>query len=234
MGKQVITEADVVEAAEAGGKIIEAPLGECIVTYGARDKALSLGMEIKETPEQGYASSTSVAPAVAYSETEEVVSQVTRLIKDRLPLNLDPEKLENLVRQVATAQLSKSSTPAKYNADQAVTQQGGVCFIKGNMIPGELSDQIPVDEKVMVMDAFKCSNDSTLAGGYMEWSKASFNRIVDNNEINIVLDGELNLSVDGQTSVVKQGDMVYLPRGTEVLYSAPGRVKLACVNSLKK
>lgn len=233
MGKQVITEADVVEAAEAGGKIIEAPLGECIVTYGARDKALSLGMEIKETPEQGYASS-SVAPAVAYSETEEVVSQVTRLIKDRLPLNLDPEKLENLVRQVATAQLSKSSTPAKYNADQAVTQQGGVCFIKGNMIPGELSDQIPVDEKVMVMDAFKCSNDSTLAGGYMEWSKASFNRIVDNNEINIVLDGELNLSVDGQTSVVKQGDMVYLPRGTEVLYSAPGRVKLACVNSLKK
>ena len=234
MGNQVITEADVVEAAEAGGKIIEAPLGECIVTYGARDKALSLGMEIKETPEQGYASSTSVAPAVAYSETEEVVSQVTRLIKDRLPLNLDPEKLENLVRQVATAQLSKSSTPAKYNADQAVTQQGGVCFIKGNMIPGELSDQIPVDEKVMVMDAFKCSNDSTLAGGYMEWSKASFNRIVDNNEINIVLDGELNLSVDGQTSVVKQGDMVYLPRGTEVLYSAPGRVKLACVNSLKK
>ena len=233
MGKQVITEADVVEAAEAGGKIIEAPLGECIVTYGARDKALCLGMEIKETPEQGYASS-SVAPAVAYSETEEVVSQVTRLIKDRLPLNLDPEKLENLVRQVATAQLSKSSTPAKYNADQAVTQQGGVCFIKGNMIPGELSDQIPVDEKVMVMDAFKCSNDSTLAGGYMEWSKASFNRIVDNNEINIVLDGELNLSVDGQTSVVKQGDMVYLPRGTEVLYSAPGRVKLACVNSLKK
>ena len=233
MGKQVITEADVVEAAEAGGKIIEAPLGECIVTYGARDKALSLGMEIKETPEQGYASS-SVAPAAAYSETEEVVSQVTRLIKDRLPLNLDPEKLENLVRQVATAQLSKSSTPAKYNADQAVTQQGGVCFIKGNMIPGELSDQIPVDEKVMVMDAFKCSNDSTLAGGYMEWSKASFNRIVDNNEINIVLDGELNLSVDGQTSVVKQGDMVYLPRGTEVLYSAPGRVKLACVNSLKK
>ena len=229
MGKQVITEADVVEAAEAGGKIIEAPLGECIVTYGARDKALSLGMEIKETPEQG-----SVGPAVAYSETEEVVSQVTHLIKDRLPLNLDPEKLENLVRQVATAQLSKSSTPAKYNADQAVTQQGGVCFIKGNMIPGELSDQIPVDEKVMVMDAFKCSDDSTLAGGYMEWSKASFNRIVDNNEINIVLDGELNLSVDGQTSVVKQGDMVYLPRGTEVLYSAPGRVKLACVNSLKK
>jgi len=142
--------------------------------------------------------------------------------------------LENLVRQVATAHLSESSSPIKNNPDQAVTRQGGVCFIKGNMIPSELSGSIPVDEKVTVMDAFKCSDDSTLAGGYMEWSKASFNRMVDQNEINIVLEGELNLSVDGQTSVVKQGDMVYLPRGTEVLYSAPGRVKLACVNSLNK
>ena len=233
MGKQVITEADVVEAAEAGSKIIEAPLGECIVTPGARDKALSLGMEINETSAQGY-SSPSVTPTAATSRTDEVVNQVTRLIKERLPLNLDPEKLENLVRQVATSQLSETPAATKNNPDQAVTRMGGVCFIKGNMIPGELSDQIPVEEKVTVMDAFRCSDDSTLAGGYMEWSKASFNRIVDQNEINIVIDGELHLSVDGQTSVVKQGDMVYLPQGTEVLYSTPGRVKLACVNSLKK
>jgi ethanolamine utilization protein EutQ len=233
MGKQVITEADVVAAAEAGSKIIEAPLGECIVTYGAKDKALSLGVVIHETSVQGD-SSPSVTPTVASSQTEEVISQVASLIKDRVPLNLDPEKLENLVRQVATVHLSESSSAIKHNPDQSVTQMGGVCFIKGNMIPSELSGSIPVDEKVMVMDAFKCSDDSTLAGGYMEWSKASFNRMVDQNEINIVLEGELNLSVDGQTSVVKQGDMVYLPRGTEVLYSAPGRVKLACVNSLNK
>jgi len=61
MGKQVITEADVVEAAEAGTKIIEAPLGECIVTYGARDKALSLGMEIHEASEQGDSSPSKIA-----------------------------------------------------------------------------------------------------------------------------------------------------------------------------
>jgi ethanolamine utilization protein EutQ len=233
MGKQVITEADVVEAAEAGRKIIEAPLGECIITPGARDRASSLGMEINETSAKGDASSYQT-PTIDSSQTEDVVSQVTRLIKDRLPLDLAPEKLETLVRQVATAHLSESPPATVNNPDQVVTQLGGVCFIKGNMIPGELSGPIPVEEKVMVADAFKCSDDSTLAGGYMEWSKASFNRIVDNNEINIVLDGELNLTVDGQTSVVQQGDMVYLPQGTEVVYSAPERVKLACVNSLKK
>ncbi len=232
MGKQVITEADVVEAAEGGSKIIDAPLGECIVTPGARDKALSLGMDIKETSARDCPSPGETC-AVASPRTEEVVSQVTSLIKDRLPIKLAPEKLENLVRKVATAHLSESRPRKKRNPDQAVTRLGGVCFIKGNMIPGELSGPIPVEEKVMVADAFKCSDDSSLAGGYMEWSKASFNRIVDNNEINIVLDGELHLTVDGQTSVVKQGDMVYLPQGTEALYSAPEGVKLACVNSLK-
>jgi ethanolamine utilization protein EutQ len=233
MGKRVITEADVVEAAEAGSKIIEAPLGECIVTYGAREKALSLGIHIQEADSKGT-SSSSQEYYLKTSQTEDVVGQVTRLIKDRLPTDLSPEKLETLVRQVATAHLSNSQTPGKHNPDQVVTQTGGVCFVKGNMIPGELTGPIPVEEKVMVADAFKCSPDSTLAGGYMEWSKASFNRTVDNNEINIVIDGELNLSVDGQTSVVEQGDMVYLPRGTQVTYSAPGRVKLACVNSVKK
>ncbi len=231
MGKKVITEADVVEAAGSGNNIIDAPLGECIVTDGARDRALSLGIHIKET---ASSSSNDRVCTLNAGRTEDVVSQVTRLIKDRLPLNLAPEKLETLVRQVATAHLSKSAAPRKHNPDQVVTQTGGVCFIKGNMIPGDISGPIPVEEKVMVADAFKCSEDSTLAGGYMEWSKASFNRSVDNNEINIVIDGELHLSVDGQTSVVEQGDMVYLPKGTQVTYSAPGRVKLACVNSVKK
>jgi ethanolamine utilization protein EutQ len=115
-----------------------------------------------------------------------------------------------------------------------VTQTGGVCFVKGNMIPGEVTGPIPVEEKVRVADAFRCSADASLAGGYMEWSKASFNRTVDHDEINIVLDGELHLTVEGQTTVVEQGDMVYLPQGIEVRYDTPERVKLACVNSVKK
>ena len=55
MGKQVITEADVVEAAQAGSKVIVAHIGECIITDGARDKALYLGLEVEEGSGQGKA-----------------------------------------------------------------------------------------------------------------------------------------------------------------------------------
>lgn len=235
MGKKVITEADVIEAARAGGRFIEAPLGECIVTPGARDKALSLGIDIQGTS-SGSLSSVVGTCGPASSETEDIVSQVTRLIKDRLPVDMASEKLSSVVRQVVQAHLSKSepqSTRPKHNPDQTVTPSKGVCFVKGNMISGDLSGPIPVDEKVVVADAFKCSEDATLAGGYMQWSKASFSRTVDNNEVNVILDGELHLTVGGQTSVAEPGDMVYLAQGTEVTYSAPGTVKLACVNSVK-
>lgn len=231
MGKQVITEADVLEAAEAGSKVIVAPMGECIITHGARDKALSLGLEIDESPGQGN-TALGVTQGVEENQAEKVVDQVTSLIRDRIPGKLAPEKLEDLVRKVVTDHLTKSSPPREHDSDQALTRVGEVCFIRGNRIPGELSGPIPVEEKVMVSDAFRCSADASLAGGYMEWSKASFHRVVDKEEICIVIDGELSLTIDGRVSRMKQGDMVYLPRGTTVLYSTPDRVKLACVNSL--
>ncbi len=232
MGKLVITEADVVEAAEAGKKVLTAPLGDSIITDGARDKAVFLGVEIDETPAQSF-SPREDAGVAEESQSEKVVSQVTSLIKDRIPVKLAPEQLESLVRNVVTAHLNKSRTVSKSISDQDVTQVGKVCFIKGNRIPRELTGPIPVDEKVMVSDAFRCSENATLAGGYMEWSKASFKRVVNEDEICVVIDGEVSLTVEGQVSVMKQGDMVYLPQGTELLYSAPDRVKLACINRIK-
>ena len=232
MGKLVITEADVVEAADAGKKIISAPLGESIITDGARDKALYLGLKIDETPAQDISPHEDTR-LVEESQSEKVVNQVTSLIKDRISVKLAPEQLENLVRSVVTVHLNKSRPVNKSLSDQAVTQVGKACFIKGNRIPGELTGPIPVEEKVMVSDAFRCSEDSTLAGGYMEWSKASFKRVVNEDEICVVVDGELSLTMEGHVAVMKQGDMVYLPQGTELLYSAPDRVKLACINSIK-
>ena len=110
-----------------------------------------------------------------------MVDQVSNLIRDRFPGKLAPQKLEDLVRKVVTDHLTKSAAPKERDFDQVLTRVGEVCFIKGNRIPGELNGPIPVEEKVMVSDAFKCSDDASLAGGYLEWSKASFHRVVDRN-----------------------------------------------------
>ena len=51
-------------------------------------------------------------------------------------------------------------------------------------------------------------------------------------EIAVVIEGEMRLTVGENTITAQPGDMVYLPAGTDVVYQAPSRVTLACVDRL--
>lgn len=247
MGKRVITVADVLKAAEAGEKAMHAPTAECIVTPGARDMAESLEIELMEgaapepvselQPEQAPCPVSSVLseavgakPAAEpdadeVSGADEVVRQVCSLIESRLPASLAGTELEQLVRDVVFARLGEDAS-----GDGAETRIGGVCLINGSRLLQGGAGPVPVDEKVLLADAV-AGEDSGLVGGYMEWEKASFRRTVECPEISVVVDGELHLTVGGRTLVGKAGDMIYFPKGVNVLYSTPSKVRMACVNA---
>jgi ethanolamine utilization protein EutQ len=157
------------------------------------------------------------------------------LVAGRLP-NLDAKDVERIVRGVVEAKLGagQARAAAPGNNDSSFTDQvEGVCFISGERVLKSSSGPVPVAEKVMVADALYGNGDARLAGGFMEWEGASFPRTVESAEIGIVLQGELHLTVGGQTRVGKPGDMIYFPKGSKVIYSAPSRVRLACVNCVE-
>jgi ethanolamine utilization protein EutQ len=150
-------------------------------------------------------------------------------MKERLPAGVAFQELERLVRAAVAARL-EGSTPG---APQHVSGADGVCFISGARLLEGGSGPVPVAEKVLVAEAIRCGDDVKLAGGFMEWQKASFNRTVEFPEIAIVIEGELHLAIGGNTLVAKPGDMVYFPKGAQLVYSAPGRVRVACVNCIR-
>jgi ethanolamine utilization protein EutQ len=244
--------ADVLQAAEAGESAISVPSGECIVTPGARDKAESLEIELLE--EEGGDVSSEPAPACASSggaavsgetaptgaspeqgaetegsgDAEEVVRQVCSLIESRLPASLAGTELEGLVREVVIAKLGGTDSAS---GDGTESRVGGVCLINGSRLLEGGAGPVPVDEKVLLADAIGGDEDVPLAGGYMEWEKASFRRTVESPEISVIVDGELHLTVGGKTLVGKAGDMLYFPKGVNVLYSTPSKVRVACINA---
>lgn len=229
MGKRLITVDDIVKAAEAGNTTILAPSGESIITPMARDRADALGVVI----DQGAAATGQTkASGKQPSQADLVVSQVCKLIQDKLPPGVDSVNLERLVREKVTARLNPSqSGPMPSAKDDSCMM--GVCFIDGQRLMDGGGGPIPVDEKVLVADAIECGEESKLAGGYMEWEKASFNRTVDFPEIGVVIEGELHLTVNGKTLIGKPGDMVYFPKDANVIYSTPSKVKLACINCIR-
>ena len=229
MGKCIIAVADVLDAAQKGNKTLVAHPSECIVTPGARDKAAELGIVINEGPGPPAASPSKVSEAVP-PQTEALVREVCALMKERLPSGVAAQELERLVRAAVAARLEGSG---RLEAAQHVSCADGVCFISGARLLEGGSGPVPVDEKVLVAEAIRCGDDVKLAGGYMEWQKAAFNRTVEFPEIGIVIEGELHLAVGGKTLVAKAGDMVYFPKGAQVAYSTPGRVRVACVNCIR-
>jgi ethanolamine utilization protein EutQ len=108
----------------------------------------------------------------------------------------------------------------------------GVCFVSGARLLEGGSGPVPVEAKALVAGAIRCGGSQKLAGGYMDWQKASFSRTVEFPEIGVVIEGELQLTVGGKTLTARPGDMVYFPKGAQVVYSAPARVRIACVNCI--
>lgn len=230
MGKQVISVADIEEAAGQGNRTLSIRVGECIVTPGARDRARELGVTLLE--EESAAASTAVpqpSPPALPAEAEELVGEVCRKLAERLPAGVDPAELEALVRGAVTARLGAEGVPAA----SPVPAARGVLFIRGARLLAEASGPVPVPEKAIVAEALYGGEEVKLAGGFMEWENASFRRRVETAEIEVVLEGELRLTVDNERIEARAGDMLYLAPGTEVAYEAAGRVRIACVNGLR-
>jgi ethanolamine utilization protein EutQ len=232
MGKRIIAVVDVLDAAKAGSKTIPALAGECIVTAGAREKAEELGIIIAdgcESPQPLVPPATAV-PRIDESET--VVREVCALLKGRVAYGVEPGKLEHLVREVVSAKLVGAAAVFPTTGDPSASRVEGVCFISGSRLLDSGAGPVPVTEKALVSEVIRCGEDHKLAGGYMQWEKASFSRTVEFPEIGVVIEGELHLTVGGKTLIGKPGDMVYFPKGVQVTYSTPSRVKLACVNCI--
>lgn len=237
MGKCIIAVEDILEAAKAGRTTLAAPTAECIVTPGARDKAAELGITIADgagSPAPAVAPAATAKPVPA-APSETVVQEVCRLMKERLPAGAAAKDLEALVRSAVAARISGNGRPAgvESGAAPAAAAPDGVCFVSGARLLTDAGSPAPVPEAAIVADALRCGMESKLAAGYMEWQKAGFTRTVEFPEVAVVLEGELHLTVGGRSLAAKPGDMLYFRKGVQVAYSAPGRVRIACVNCTK-
>ncbi len=242
MAKRIVTETDIYKASESGEAII-APPEKCLVTPQARDRAYELGVRLvedeAETDESAGGTESKTASKELSTEEEEVVGEVITMMQSRLPVNMDADVLESLVREVVEARhgtLSPDQNGADSGEISANTEADGVHLINNQRLMSGESGVKPVPGKVIMSEAIANSDKTAqfnLSAGFMEWEKASFSRTVECEEICIVVDGRLQLTVGGKSLIAKSGDMVYLPKGVNALYSAPERVKLACVNCIE-
>lgn len=228
MGKRLISEENVRQAAKEGKKSLALSPGECIVTPMALDVASALGIAL-ETVDAG----TTLCPAevadqlplkAADNDTGALVEQVVARMKDHLPDGVSVQQLAQVVSEVVASRLANSPT--------GVGQTGARLISKHQILASPVTP-VAVDGQAKVAQVLTGEAVGSLSGGILAWEKASFQRQVTKEEIDIVIEGELEINLDGGSTLrARAGDMLYLPAGTRAQYSTVTSVKLACVNRL--
>jgi ethanolamine utilization protein EutQ len=120
-----------------------------------------------------------------------------------------------------------SEGPSAPGSSERSVDASGVVLVRGRSVMlGRFPGAGP-DRNVGLHDLISGKDKSPMTAGIMSWSKAdSFPWSLDYDEIDFVMEGTLALQIDGRTIEGRPGDVLYIPKGSKVVFGTPGRVRV--------
>ncbi|SHJ14937.1 cupin domain-containing protein [Desulfosporosinus lacus] len=92
--------------------------------------------------------------------------------------------------------------------------------VKGETVVIQPFPEAPPGQKVGLVDVID-SRVGNLASGFMTFDHSKLPWFLNYDEVDYVIEGEFVLEVEGQVFRAKQGDVVYIPKGSQVVFSSP-------------
>lgn len=92
--------------------------------------------------------------------------------------------------------------------------------VKGETVVIQPFPEAPPGQKVGLVDVID-SRVGNLASGFMTFDHSKLPWLLNYDEVDYVIEGEFVLEVEGQVFYAKQGDVIYIPKGSQVVFSSP-------------
>ena len=124
---------------------------------------------------------------------------------------MDKCKLEEIIRQVLLEHLAGGVQAVKVPA-LTVTEAH-------RMDTGNPGDQ------VYTRDLFTLEQSPRLGAGIMEMRDTTFPWTLNYDEMDYVVEGRLDILCSGQKVSAGPGELIYIPRGSEIQFSVTGRAR---------
>lgn len=231
--KTLITASDINNKAVRGEKLVHLHK-DTIITPAARDAAREMGIQIVYTeneiaadnnrsccsqePVQEKESAGDTDRQDAGSDNKDLLSLVTGNLPNQ---QADPELVARIVKEVLAALgYVNCNTGPVIEKDKS-----GLQLVRGDSVVCEPFSTGSPKHKVFLKDLLPVAESPNMAVGFMEIDNSSFEWELKYDEYDYVIDGELEIIVNGQTYRGKPGDVFFIPRGTRIIFSSPGKVK---------
>ncbi len=201
MSRAVITAADV-ESADGGELLV--PAGG-VVTPLARDVARERGIRLVERAGPPAASADGPSgpagePTAASTGAGELESRVRAVVAAVL----------------AGEGLAEESPPASAGPRPVKLVDGSRVVMERFPFPGPGPDQ-----QVHATDVVTSADGAPMAAGYLTLTAGSFPWTLTYDEVQIVLEGELHIGTAAGTRVGRPGDVLYVPKGSQITFGTP-------------
>jgi ethanolamine utilization protein EutQ len=126
---------------------------------------------------------------------------------------MDKTQLEDLVRQILLEKLGGGH---------------GVCKASVPALRVTEADRLDTGDpahRVYTHDLFSLAQAPRLGAGLMEMEHTTFPWTLHYDEMDYVLDGQLSILIAGETITAGPGEVLYLPKGSSLQFSAAARTR---------
>ena len=129
------------------------------------------------------------------------------------------------IRRGEDTRAGRSRTPG---ATAAVHSGAPVVHVKADAVHLQpFAAEVGRPEMVIRLgDVITGARGSPMAAGFMSWEKGSFPWTLTYDEIDLVLEGQLEIRKGEQVVVADPGDVLYIPRSSEIYFGSPSHAKV--------
>ncbi|WP_425449516.1 cupin domain-containing protein [Dethiothermospora halolimnae] len=136
---------------------------------------------------------------------------------------ISKEMIEEIVKKVVETQIGNKEEFTKE------VDKSGVISIKTETVKPEKFNTGKDGDQVYLKNVLTLDESPRLGCGVMEMKESTFDWTLKYDEICYVIDGTLEIVIEDRKVVNKKGDMVLIPKGTSIKFSAPGECRFIYV-----
>ncbi|MBN1921898.1 MAG: DUF861 domain-containing protein [Anaerolineae bacterium] len=214
MKKRLITAADIRGMKDAGERRVAVARGD-LVTALALDAARELGIEVCYESEGIRADVPAWSGAAQCVYRQRSPAQFAVVSTSPSPAPLPPvDVLETRVREIVAALVQQGHAPAPSASVRHIAGRG----LRLEPFPLDVGHP---EMDIRVLDVVTRAHGSPMAGGLMSFRKGAFSWTLNYDEIEYVIEGELHIGTPNGTVIGLPGDVLYVPKGTNITFGTP-------------
>ncbi|EAC4663547.1 DUF861 domain-containing protein [Listeria monocytogenes] len=137
--------------------------------------------------------------------------------------DISKELIEQLVKQVVLEKMGQSSKHV---------DPSGILSIKLPVVKVSEEDRLDTGKPgdvVYTKDLVTLEESQRLGFGLMEMKDTTFDWFLDYDEVDYVIEGRLDVVIDGRTVSAGPGEIIFIPKGSQIKFSVAGEARFIYV-----